>query len=124
MRKGELVELCDSVGYKEYETPVHLAFLSTDRLTSRSYEGLKKTDIEVGLDEYLTTNAPKYSSDTRLAPFYKTRRGLESPVKKETASALSDTETKVKQVKRRVTKAAEEFLPTLVARRGCASATS
>jgi hypothetical protein len=27
MRKGELVELCDSVGYKEYGTPAHLAFL-------------------------------------------------------------------------------------------------
>jgi hypothetical protein len=27
MRKGELVELCDSVGYKEYEISVDLAFL-------------------------------------------------------------------------------------------------
>jgi len=27
MRKGELVELCESVGYKEYKTPAHLAFI-------------------------------------------------------------------------------------------------
>jgi hypothetical protein len=27
MRKGELVELCDSVGYKEYETSADLTFL-------------------------------------------------------------------------------------------------
>jgi hypothetical protein len=27
MRKSDLVELSDSVGYKEYETPAHLAFL-------------------------------------------------------------------------------------------------
>jgi hypothetical protein len=86
---------------------------SSDRLTLRSYEGQKKTDIEVGLDEYLTKNASQYSSDPRLAQFYKTRRGGESsPVKKEASSALSDAETKTKQVKRRVTKAAEEFLPT------------
>jgi len=64
------------------------------------------------LDDYLTQNASTYSGETRLAPFYKTRRGVDSPVKKESASALSDAETKVKQVKRRVTKAAEEFLPT------------
>jgi hypothetical protein len=27
LRKSELVELADSVGYKEYETPAHLSFL-------------------------------------------------------------------------------------------------
>jgi hypothetical protein len=86
---------------------------SADRLTLRSYEGQKKTDIEAGLDEYLTKNAAQHSSDPRLAQFYKTRgRGDSSPVKREAASALSDPETKVKQVKRRVTKAAEDFLPT------------
>ena len=87
---------------------------STDRLTFCSYEGQKKTEIEVGLDEYLTKNAAQYSNDPRLAQFFKTRRGESSPVKKE--SAISDTETKTKQVKRRVTKAAEEFLPTSVQR--------
>jgi hypothetical protein len=90
-----------------------ICFSSTDRLTLHSYEGQKKTDIEVGLDEYLTKNAATYSSDSRLAPFYKTRRGGESsPVKKEASSILADAETKVKQVKRRVTKVAEDFLPT------------
>jgi len=28
MRKSELVELCDSVDYKEYETPAHLVLLN------------------------------------------------------------------------------------------------
>ncbi|KAG4413239.1 hypothetical protein IFR04_013628 [Cadophora malorum] len=92
MRKGELVELSDTVGFTEYD-------------------GLKKTELEVALDDYLTKNASQFSSDTQLAPFYKGRNGS-SPVKKEAASLASDIETKVKSVKRRVTKAAEELLAT------------
>jgi len=72
---------------------------------------LKKTELEVALDDYLTKNASQFSSDTQLAPFYKGRNGS-SPVKKEAASLASDIETKVKSVKRRVTKAAEELLAT------------
>jgi len=82
MRKSELIELCDSVGYADYE-------------------GLKKTEIEVGLDEYLVANATTYSSDPKLAQFYKTKRGFESPMKKET-SLVEQVETKAKAVKRRV----------------------
>ncbi len=78
-----------------------------------SYDGLKKTEIVVGLDEYLSENAPQFSEEKRLAPFYKTR-GRGSPVKKETSltSLASDIETTAKSVKRRVTKAAEELLAT------------
>ncbi|KUJ11829.1 uncharacterized protein LY89DRAFT_623990 [Mollisia scopiformis] len=91
MRKAELVELADSVDFKEYD-------------------GLKKTELEVALDEYLTQNASQFSSETRLAPFYK----RSSPVKKEpsTSSALAEIDSKVKSVKRRVTKAAEELVAT------------
>jgi hypothetical protein len=75
------------------------------------YDGLKKTEIEVALDEYLTKNASQYSGEARLAPFYK-RRSDSSPIKKEASSALSDAETKPKSVKRRVTKAAEDLVAT------------
>ena len=97
MRKGELIELCDSVGYTDYE-------------------GQKKTDIEVGLDEYLVANATTYSSDPKLAQFYKTKRGFESPMKKETA-LVEQVETKAKAVKRRVSDASElEILPRFKSR--------
>ncbi|KAL2073764.1 hypothetical protein VTL71DRAFT_11090 [Oculimacula yallundae] len=92
MRKGDLVELSDNVGFTEYD-------------------GLKKTELEVALNDYLTENASQFSSDAQLAPFYKGRGGS-SPVKKEAASVVSDIESKVKSVRRRVTKAAEELLAT------------
>jgi hypothetical protein len=76
-----------------------------------SYDGMKKIDLEVALDEYLTKNSSQFATDARFTPFYK-RRSETSPVKKEASSTLSDVETKVKQVKRRVTKAAEELVAT------------
>lgn len=72
---------------------------------------MKKSELEAALDDYLTKNASTWSSDTRFTPFYK-RRHESSPVKKEAASAISDIENKVKTVRRRVTKAAEELLAT------------
>jgi hypothetical protein len=81
-------------------------------LTFCSYDGLKKTEIEVALDDYLVQNASTYSGEARLAPFYTVKRRSESsPVKKET-SLTSDVETKVKSARRRVTKAAEELVAT------------
>lgn len=82
-----------------------------DGLTFHRHDGMKKTELEVALDDYLTKNASQFSSDTQFAPFYKGRGGS-SPVKKEASSAISDIETKVKSVKRRVTKAAEELVAT------------
>jgi hypothetical protein len=81
-------------------------------LTLRRYDGLKKTEIEVGLDEYLSVNAPRFSEDKRLAPFYKVRsRG--SPVKKEAETTVSypraQAAKSVQSVKRRATRGAEEF---------------
>ncbi|CZR59864.1 uncharacterized protein PAC_09758 [Phialocephala subalpina] len=94
MRKAEIIELADHVGFSDYD-------------------GLKKTDLEVALDEYLTENASQFSTDAKLAPFYKNRNGS-SPVKKEssTSSALAEIDSKVKSVKRRATKAAEELVAT------------
>ncbi|TVY46599.1 hypothetical protein LOCC1_G001827 [Lachnellula occidentalis] len=94
MRKAELLELCESVDFKDYH-------------------GLKKTEIEVALDDYLRENADQYSGEARLAPFYKTRgRSESSPIKKEATSVMSDIESKLRTTKRRVTKAAEELLAT------------
>lgn len=69
---------------------------------------MKKTQLEILLDEHLTSHA-ELASDARVAPFYKRRSSGESPVKKEASTALADTERAVKSVKRRVTKAAEEL---------------
>ncbi|RDL37556.1 Uncharacterized protein BP5553_04989 [Venustampulla echinocandica] len=94
MRKADLLELCDSVGFKDYP-------------------GMKKTEIEVALDDYLHEHSSQFSGETRLAPFYKTRgRSEHSPVKKEVAPIGYDIETKARTVKRRVTRAAEELLAT------------
>jgi hypothetical protein len=74
-----------------------------------SSDGLKKTDIEVALEDYLKSR-PELSTDTRVAPFYKRRSDpMASPVKKEMPSALADGEKTIKSVKRRTTKAAEEL---------------
>ena len=70
-------------------------------------DGLKKTDIETELENYLKSK-PSLSNDTRVAPFYNKRRLESSPVKKEVSNTLSDGEKVVKSVKRRVTKATDE----------------
>lgn len=78
-----------------------------------SYDGQRKVEIEVGLDEYLSQNASRFSDEKRLAPFYKTR-GRGSPMKKATSvtSFTSDIESTAKSISRRVTRAAEELLAT------------
>ena len=78
-------------------------------LMMRSYDGMKKSDLELALDEYLNKNSSQFASDSRYTSFYKSRRSESSPVKKEASSVLSDVDAKVKSVKRRVTKAAEEL---------------
>jgi hypothetical protein len=79
-------------------------------LIHRSGEGLKKTQLEILLDEHLTNHA-ELATDARVAPFYKRRSTSDlSPVKKESSVALHEAEKAVKSVKRRVTKAAEELV--------------
>ncbi len=49
-----------------------------------SYESLKKTELELTLDEFISENADQYSSDTKLQPYFASRaRTAGSPVKKE-----------------------------------------
>jgi hypothetical protein len=81
-------------------------------LTFHRHDGLKKTELELALEDFLTTNSSTYSNDPRFTSFYGKRRSESSPVKKETSSALSDIENKAKAVRRRVTKAAEDILAT------------
>jgi hypothetical protein len=107
-KKAELTELADSLGV-EYAAPIirclRRAWLTV--FVRARHDGLKKTELELELEDYLTKNSAKYSSDSRFTSFYK-RRPDSSPVKKEAGSALSDVESKAKQVRRRVTKAAED----------------
>ncbi|KAH8820905.1 hypothetical protein F5884DRAFT_65916 [Xylogone sp. PMI_703] len=94
-RKSDLVELADSVGFKDYD-------------------GLKKQELEAALDSYLTQNSSQFSGDARLTPFYKRRADTISPIKKEPASTMSEiVETKIRPTKRRVTKVAEEIANTI-----------
>ena len=73
------------------------------------HEGLKKTELELSLEDYLTSNSTKHSAEPRFASFYNKRRSESSPVKKEAPSLFDDVDSKAKAVKRRITKAAEEI---------------
>lgn len=65
-------------------------------------DGLKKTDLEVALDDHLAENQ-HHSSNPKAAPYYQSRsRAIGSPVKKE----APPTESR----RRRAAKAAEEAL--------------
>lgn len=72
----------------------------------KGYESLKKAELEVALDEYLAENTTQFSSDPRLTNYYTSRaRTVGSPVKKDADGPAE----KLKVVKRRATKAAEEI---------------
>lgn len=72
--------------------------LSTDKL--------KKADLEVALDEYLSENQSRFGTHPKAAPYYQSRaRAIGSPVKKELPPAA---EPKVN--KRRAAKVAEKTI--------------
>ncbi|ESZ91922.1 hypothetical protein SBOR_7716 [Sclerotinia borealis F-4128] len=72
-RKGDLMELADSIGLKYID-------------------GIKKTELEIALEDYLVENESQLAKDTRLIPYYN-RRSVGSPVKKE-PSSHEDMDTK------------------------------
>ena len=76
------------------------------------HDGLKKTELEISLEDHLNANASKYSNEPRFASFYNKRRSESSPVKKEASSMISDIESKAKAIKRRATKTVDELLAT------------
>ncbi|KAA8569169.1 hypothetical protein EYC84_000838 [Monilinia fructicola] len=73
-RKGDLMDLADSIGLKYID-------------------GIKKTELEIALEDYLVENESQLANDTRLIPYYH-RRSAGSPVKKEPSSAHEDLDTK------------------------------
>ncbi|KAK3903130.1 hypothetical protein C8A05DRAFT_43572 [Staphylotrichum tortipilum] len=89
-RKSDLVELAEGVGLK-------------------NYEGMRKSELELALDEHLSDNAPRYQADPRFQDYFKSRaRAGGSPVKKESATAAAAQVTEVKVSRRRTIKPVEE----------------
>ncbi|KAI0179296.1 hypothetical protein GGR52DRAFT_299306 [Hypoxylon sp. FL1284] len=88
-RKTDLTELAQHTGLKNYET-------------------LKKSELELALDEYLAENSSTFSSDPKLANYYSSRaRTAGSPVKRDAVDGPAD---RLKVARRRATKAAEEVI--------------
>ncbi len=70
-----------------------------------SYEGLRKTDLELAIDEHLSEHTARYQQDPRFADYFKSRaRAGGSPVKKEVVLAES------KVSRRRVPKPADDVV--------------
>lgn len=67
-----------------------------------SYYGMKKSELEVALDDYLTDGASQFASDPKLQGYYNRSRTAGSPVKREAPE--------LKSARRRVTRAAEEIV--------------
>ncbi|KAH7026002.1 uncharacterized protein B0I36DRAFT_365632 [Microdochium trichocladiopsis] len=86
-RKSDLTELAQHTGLKNYES-------------------LKKTELELALDEYLAENSNQFSSDSKLAPYYSSRaKAAGSPVKKD-----AEVTDKLRVAKRRATKSVEDLV--------------
>ncbi|CAD6444419.1 5082ac3b-f10c-4c5c-89f2-38f7ac1c1739 [Sclerotinia trifoliorum] len=84
-RKGDLMELADSIGLKYID-------------------GIKKTELELALEDYLVENESQLANETRLIPYYNRRSGA-SPVKKE-PSTHDEMDTK-RSLRRRTRLASE-----------------
>ncbi|KAI1270485.1 hypothetical protein F5Y18DRAFT_14101 [Xylariaceae sp. FL1019] len=64
-RKSDLIDVAQHTGLK-------------------NYDGLKKSELELALDEYLSENATTFSSDSKLANYYASRaRTISSPMKRD-----------------------------------------
>lgn len=82
------------------------------KLTLSRVDGLRKTDLEVLIEEELSDNASKHSGKPQFAQYYARKRSEGSPVKQEGSTTLDFAETKAKVLARRVTRGAEEFTAT------------
>ncbi len=122
-KKGELVTLAQDLGLHDVSSSSSPTSTCTRashrialprRLTSFpfQFDDLKKSELEQLIDDHLSSNAHKYSNDTRFRHYYK-RRSETSPVKREASTSLADMGGRTK---RRVTKAAEEMSNVLSAR--------
>ncbi|XDG04352.1 hypothetical protein ABKA04_003967 [Annulohypoxylon sp. FPYF3050] len=86
-RKSDLVEIAQQYGLKNFES-------------------LKKSELELALDDYLGANEQVFSLDPKLHSYYQNRyqKRIVSP-------ANDDVPERPKTVRRRATKAAEEIAP-------------
>lgn len=74
-----------------------------------SYEGQKKADLEVTLDEFLSEHADKLANEPKVAPYFNSRaRAAGSPTKKDAPKL--DVKEGLRVVKRRATRTASEVL--------------
>ncbi|KAL2268722.1 hypothetical protein VTJ83DRAFT_3568 [Remersonia thermophila] len=100
-RKSDLLELAEVLGLK-------------------NTEGLRKTDLELAIDEKLSEHATHYQADPRFADYFRSRaRAGGSPIKKETGTALD-----LKPSRRRVPVKTIEEAPAVAADEETASAAS
>ncbi|ORY68770.1 uncharacterized protein BCR38DRAFT_507955 [Pseudomassariella vexata] len=92
-RKTELTELAQHTG-----------------LTN--YEGKRKPELELALDEYISENSTQFSSDPRLAPYFQSRaRTVGSPVKQfKDEVAAPVPEGRLRIARRRTTRAIEDIV--------------
>ncbi|GAB0134869.1 hypothetical protein EsDP_00003223 [Epichloe bromicola] len=92
-RKADLVELAENVGLQ-------------------NYEGFKKTELEVALDDFIAQHSSHFANRPDLTSYFNSRSkalALGSPVKKERESIKDDVEKPLRIAKRRVTKAIDEL---------------
>ncbi|TWU71297.1 hypothetical protein ED733_002097 [Metarhizium rileyi] len=90
-RKFDLVQIADNVGLQ-------------------NYEGLKKSELEVALDDFIAEHSSRLANRSDLTPYFNSRsKALGSPVKKEKESSKHENEKPLTVAKRRVTKAIEEL---------------
>ncbi|KAG5953353.1 hypothetical protein E4U53_005897 [Claviceps sorghi] len=133
-RKHELVELAENIGLTKYVVPSAAVGLAPDAMAQRdnstgkrrasapntmpanpvapnSYESLKKSDLEVALDDFIAENSSRLADRPDLASYFNSRsKALGSPVKKERESVKDDAERPLKVAKRRVAKAIEDMV--------------
>ncbi|RAL58575.1 hypothetical protein DID88_003351 [Monilinia fructigena] len=71
-RKGDLMDLADSIGLKYID-------------------GIKKTELEIALEDYLVENESQLANDTRLIPYY--NRRLTSEISEVENQTTDDSES-------------------------------
>ncbi|QUC20613.1 uncharacterized protein UV8b_04854 [Ustilaginoidea virens] len=88
-RKSDLSDLADSVGM-------------------RNYESLKKSELEVALDDFIAERSGRLAHRPDLAPYFSSRsKALGSPIKKERDSR-DEMERSLRVGRRRITRSAED----------------
>ena len=73
---------------------------------------MKKTELEIALDEHMRANQSRLSKDSSLAAFYRRITAPSSPVKRETSVAVVVDDVTRKPRARRITRARDEIEPT------------